>query len=389
MSTWFTEPFTLGAPLRTPNASSYDYYDGGQSSQYTALVRTNQYAEVDPTGGIGGGPGLYSTNSGNGIASYSTWALSGTAAARALTPASEAGRVVCDLYLNFIGANYEWVNALLYSCVSMAYDDIGIHLAPAGSNLIAYVVYPKPNGSDFGVSWDQTADYVIGAKGCWRGDGLWHHVRVEVRAGTVTTWTPGSFNNDNDYTGGTLTVSSDGSVRVWIDEVEVVTETGLPIVLNFDGQGADESSPGSWTPDERGVEAYVNRLSLIDLEIRSGCAVMDNVAVGGPEVWVDVPDWHADEYLAAAEYPGGQARCLCQLWTTDAGVMVKARLVSLLADGETVDAVVGTSAEITETVPTNASFAVQLQGTKRHKLQVTSDTPARDLWCAPGAKVTL
>lgn len=67
--------------------------------------------------------------------------------------------------------------------------------------------------------------------------------------------------------------------------------------------------------------------------------------------------------------------------------MIKARLVSLLADGS-VDAMVGTSAEITATTPTDATFAVALTGNKQHKLQVTSDTPLTDLWCAPGAKVS-
>jgi hypothetical protein len=103
--------------------------------------------------------------------------------------------------------------------------------------------------------------------------------------------------------------------------------------------------------------------------------------------WVDIPDWHAHEWLSATDYPGGVARCLCMLWTTAAGPTIQARLVSLLADGETVDEVVGTSPVITATVPTDASFTVALVGTKRHKLQVTSDTSLTDLWCAPGAKV--
>jgi hypothetical protein len=66
--------------------------------------------------------------------------------------------------------------------------------------------------------------------------------------------------------------------------------------------------------------------------------------------------------------------------------MVQARLVSLLSDG-TVDAVVGTSVEITATTPTDATFAVALTGNKQHKLQLTSDTPNTDLWCSPDAKV--
>ena len=105
------------------------------------------------------------------------------------------------------------------------------------------------------------------------------------------------------------------------------------------------------------------------------------------DVWVDIPNFHGHEWLNASEYPGGAARFLCDLWTTDGGVMIKARLVSLLADDATIDAVVGTSAEVTATVPTDASFAVVLAGLKQHKLQVTSNPTDTDLWCAPGAKV--
>ena len=103
--------------------------------------------------------------------------------------------------------------------------------------------------------------------------------------------------------------------------------------------------------------------------------------------WVDIPNFHAHEWLNASEYPGGAARVLCDLWTTAAGVTMKARLVSLLADDTTIDAVVGTSAEVTATVPTDASFDVVLAGLKQHKLQVTSNPTDTDLWCAPGAKV--
>jgi hypothetical protein len=102
--------------------------------------------------------------------------------------------------------------------------------------------------------------------------------------------------------------------------------------------------------------------------------------------WVDVPNFKR-EWIDASQFPGGAAWCLCMLWATEAGVNVQARLVSLLADGVTVDAVVGTSADITSTDPTDATFAVTLTGNKRHKLQLTSSTPLTDLWCAPGAKV--
>jgi hypothetical protein len=117
------------------------------------------------------------------------------------------------------------------------------------------------------------------------------------------------------------------------------------------------------------------------------CASMATFLATPYEAWVDIPNWHAHEYLNASQYPGGAARCVCKLWTRDAGVMVKARLVSLLADG-TVDAVAGTSAEITSQTPADATFSVTLAGNKTHKLQVTSDAPGVDLFCSPDAKVT-
>lgn len=114
------------------------------------------------------------------------------------------------------------------------------------------------------------------------------------------------------------------------------------------------------------------------------------LADGLPTAWVDIPNWHAQEWIDASRYPGGVARCLCELWSEDTGASpgptIQARLVSLLADGN-VDTVVGTSAEITATVPTDATFSVTLTGHKRYKLQLTSDTPETDLFCAPGAKV--
>jgi hypothetical protein len=101
-------------------------------------------------------------------------------------------------------------------------------------------------------------------------------------------------------------------------------------------------------------------------------------------VWRDIPDVEIHP-LDAAQYPGGLARVVCKLWTKEAGQWIKARLVSLLADG-TIDAVVGTSAQITATAPTDASFPVTLTGIKDHKLQFTSPSD-EDCGCAPDAEV--
>lgn len=114
------------------------------------------------------------------------------------------------------------------------------------------------------------------------------------------------------------------------------------------------------------------------------------------EVWVPIADYK-EHTLDAAQYPGGTARVTCELWTEDLGSplpTITARLVSLLttrdADGLfEVDAEVGRSATLQTAVPAEGGFPVTLAGIKRHRLEVTSDTPEVDLFCAPGAEVTL
>ena len=388
MADWFSENFVIGSPLRDPIGSlgtSWHYYDGGHTSQYAKLIQARDPgAEIHNTYGISGTPALYSSDPYAGRSMNSIWALSGTASARQLTT---PGAFVLNFQVKFIGVSYENMSIALYGSVAMWQSDLNIHFEYSGSNLICYVEYQKPNGTNFGITFDYSTDYVIGAKGTWRTGGLWHAIQVKVQPGTVTTWIPGTYSSEDTYTGGSLAVASDGYIKVFIDAVEVITLTGVPLITNFDGQSANESSPGSWLPASRGTVANVNSLSIIDMSILSGSAIIDSVTLGPLEVWVDIPNWHAHEYLDASQYPGGVARCFCDLWTTESGVMVQARLVSLLADGS-VDAVVGTSAEITAIVPTDATFAVTLTGNKQHKLQLTSDTPNTDLWCSPDAKVT-
>ena len=162
---------------------------------------------------------------------------------------------------------------------------------------------------------------------------------------------------------------ADGSVAVIVGGETVIQDSGIALWIGAD----NKIHPGEY------------------LYFRGGYAAdYDNLEVGkAGGAWVDIPNFHAHEWLNASEYPGGAARVLCDLWTTAAGVTMKARLVSLLADDTTIDAVVGTSAEVTATVPTDATFAVVLVGRKQHKLQVRSDPTDTDLWCAPGAKVMI
>lgn len=381
---WFNEPFTDGSPLRDPVGTGasdvWHYYDGSHTSQYPKLIQARDSTtpiEVDDDAGIAGSPALVSQNTTAGVARYATFAIRGTAGSRQLTP---AGAVVLEFDVQFIGSNAENMTIDLYSCVSMAYYDLGIRLKPVGGNLVAYVEYTIPNGVNFEVSNEASSDYVIGTSGTWRGDDLWHHVRVVAKPGTVTTWTPGSFVSDNNYTGGTLAVASDGYIIVELDGDAVITLEDLPLIFNFDGQSADESSPGSWTPDSRGTEANVNGLSLIDITIYSGSAAVDDVILGPLDQWVDVAEC-VEQDINSAVFPGGMGRVLGYLWSEDVGSplpVLKARLYNM-TDGVSV----GESDEVSAVSPTSFTIDVTLTpGTKAYRLQVTSDVPETDIFCS-------
>lgn len=380
---WFSEDFGLGSPLRDPVGTGasdvWHYYDGGHTSQYTKLVQAQDSTtpiEVDDDAGEDGGPALVSQNTTSGVTRYATFAIRGTAGARQLT---DPGVHVLDFDVTFIGANYENLNIDLYSCVSMDYYDLGIRLKPVGLNFVAYVEYVTPNGVNFEVSSNTSSNYVIGSRGVWRDGALWHHVTLRVRPGTVTTWTPGVFVGDNNYTGGTLAVASDGEIVVELDGVEVLRIDDVPLILNFDGQSADESSPGAWAPDSRGTEAFVNTLSLIDLKIISGSAVLDNIRLGPGQTWVPVRDW-VEQEIPSSAFPGGVARILGDLWSEDPGgsplPTLQARLYNL-TDGVSV----GESAEVQAADPAACDFSVTLTpGTKRYRAEVTSDPPEVDIF---------
>ena len=91
-----------------------------------------------------------------------------------------------------------------------------------------------------------------------------------------------------------------------------------------------------------------------------------------------VANW-VEQEIAGESFPGGAARVLGDLWTEalgSPGPAVKARLYNL-TDG----ASVGESAEIQSDDPVACDFSVTLaSGTKRYRLEVTSDTPEIDVF---------
>ena len=97
-----------------------------------------------------------------------------------------------------------------------------------------------------------------------------------------------------------------------------------------------------------------------------------------PSSWVDIADV-VEQEIAGESFPGGAARVLGELWTEDFGSplpVVQARLYNV-----TDDVSVGESAEIQSDEPEACDFAVTLSsGTKRYRLQVTSDTPGVDIF---------
>jgi hypothetical protein len=196
----------------------------------------------------------------------------------------------------------------------------------------------------------------------------------------VIRYKPSTINSWDPYPGtGGVDEAADGYIVVTDNGATIFNEQNVKLTIN--GYGFGENGAGAQSLTNVGRPEW--------LAIGYGMPGPYDMISFGPLAgsWINVANFKR-EWIDASQYPGGAARCLCMLWATAAGVNVQARLVSLLADGEAVDAVVGTSADVTAVVPMDATFAVTLVGNKRHKLQLTSSTPLTDLWCAPGAKVT-
>lgn len=213
---------------------------------------------------------------------------------------------------------------------------------------------------------------------------VWSHADsgyTDLGRSAVGTITPGSFQvielqvwMSTPTTPGGSTPNSDGRMKVTVDGATVIDVTGIKVMSRY--------------TKANGGPNRVEGIYFAPMGNADNVGIYDEEP--STETWVDIPNWHAHEYLDASRFPNGAARCQCALWTEDPGTSplptITARLVSLLTDGS-IDAEVGRSATITATDPTDATFAVTLVGNKAHKAQVTSDTTGIDLFCAPGAKV--
>jgi hypothetical protein len=186
-----------------------------------------------------------------------------------------------------------------------------------------------------------------------------------------------------DFTCGSVTPRTDGAlvVAVTVHVVMLTQDSATPSLTFIAGEFGSSRFTYRY-----GVQTTATpETGAISWDQTSDvCASMATFLAVPYTPWVDVPNFH-EEPINAADYPGGIARCVCDLWSTASGVTMKARLVSLLADGS-IDAEVGRSADVTSQVPVDATFAITLTGNKQHKLQLTG--PAKTgLWCSPDAKV--
>ena len=266
----FSEDFELGAPLRPGDFETVWEYYTDAASQYDKLIMCDR---VDVGANGNPGSGFYSPTTSTGSWRSALMALSGTAAARALVPdLANAGLIGIefDFRLSDLAQASGGVGVLLYGDVTEgSYDlniDLTYRLPPSG--LVTFgIEYRVPVGG-FAVDYAYTPTFTFTA------DTNWHHVKVLVRAGTINAWVNGA----------TLDVASDGSIRVCIDGAPQQFVENIPLVLNYDGQGPNETSPGSWTPAETGVRDYVNRISCADWRINTGSqpsiGILDNLVIG-------------------------------------------------------------------------------------------------------------
>lgn len=386
MSTYLTLGFEDGPPLHDNIAAGWGDYSNAVAN-YPNMVEA-LYVDVLAGAGTGGGAGLGEiTGEGYDIDdSYLVYAVMAPYPTWALTPLADAGkgRVQFDIIFSAsrmgVVGGYEWSLLSLNGGYFDATPQSILCLSNAGHTEGAFnwmlTWWATAGGAHENPSFPTATFRKVVSAGDYADlvDGNTHTIEMTWQCGTLAEWLSSTD----------MTVAADGWIKLKVDGVTVIHEQNIPLVINVYGDAAGYGAPNR-------SQANVNRFTSIDIGAWNGGlpGVFDNIIVGTPltETWVDIPDWHAQEWINASQYPGGVARCLCDLWTTASGVMVKARLVSLLADGS-VDAVVGTSAEITATTPTDATFAVALTGNKQHKLQLTSDTPNTDLWCSPDAKVT-
>jgi len=153
----------------------------------------------------------------------------------------------------------------------------------------------------------------------------------------------------------------DGRVKISVDGVAVIDNSTLKLVT-------------PWSYNNGGT----NRIPTVQFgPMGNG----DNLGIytDEGEVWVPVRDW-VEQEIPSSAFPGGVARILGDLWSEDLGSplpTIQARLYNL-TDGVSV----GASAALqSATYPSACDFSVTLTpGTKRYRAEVTSDTPAVDIF---------
>ena len=92
--------------------------------------------------------------------------------------------------------------------------------------------------------------------------------------------------------------------------------------------------------------------------------------------WVDIADY-VEADVPSTWFPSGDAMVRCELWSTG-GVEMQARLYDV-----TNSLSAGESIAVSSATPITADFSIFVSpGTNRYHLQVTSETPATDLFSA-------
>lgn len=217
---------------------------------------------------------------------------------------------------------------------------------------------------------------------------------------TCTEWS-GLLTTRDPYHASVGYVNEDPSWPISFPALSVPTDAALVLVCAYDGTVITTEPTNTdnitayggrnlWYYLQPTAGDYTATIASADGTIIAGLAIA--FLTEAPEYWVDVADF-VDPEIPAAFFPGGVARVLGEIWSEDIGSplpVLKSRLVSLLTtrdvDGKLeIDAEIGRSAEVSSAVPASNDFSVTLVGTKRHKLQVTSDPLEVDVfWMGRG-----
>lgn len=378
---WFVENFTTGAPLTQERYPALEFpYPPYQIDQVV----------VDDVAGVSDGPGM----KGNDVAYDNgdpVFILTGTAVSPELSPIADVGQVAMECDVKFV-AGSRGTDVGLYvdmmNNVTSSPTLVDIRVGFTDSPLTSWLEWQEAAGGGvFGVRRSFSSAYP--ELPAAQGDGLWHHIRLVVQAGTITSWVYGTYGEDvfHDplYTGGALAVASDGYIRLWMDGTLVEEIVSIPLVMNFEGCSANMTALHSYEPASRGTEAFVNRLSRLAFQIFDSTAIVDNLRVGNllssdelPTVWQDIPNYRTIKLNAVVGSPyfrNGWGRVKTELWSNPA-VPMQARLMNL-----TTGTSMGAGAEVESATPVSQEFRVELPlGTNRYRLQVGASQEGADLF---------